>query len=131
MIRPAASPPPRIVPGEMKFAVAATRRATAAKGATAKAAPGTGIKAARIAAFVDLAGIEFGALVLVAQNVIGAGDFLETLLGLGVARMGVRMVFLGQVAEGLLDFGFAGALGHAQDLIGIAHSNSNRTSCPI
>ena len=54
----------------------------------------------------DGAGIELGALVLVAQDVIGGGNFLELLLRAGIAGMLVGMMLLGQVAEGLLDVGF-------------------------
>ncbi len=90
----------------------------------------TWIEAARIAVGIDVAGVEFGALVLVAEHVIGGGNFLEALLGLGVARMGVGMMLLGEVAEGLFDFGFAGGLGHAQDFIGIVHTGLSGRNSP-
>ena len=38
------------------------------------------------------------------------------------------MMLLGEAAERLLDFRFAGGLGHAQDLIGIAHVFSGSDS---
>ena len=107
-------------------AAAAERIAAAKRIAAPLLAIGARIKAARIAIGVNLAGIEFGALVLVAQHVIGRGQFLETLLGFLVAGMGVGMVLLGQAAEGLFDLGLRGALGHAQSLVGIAHSVSCR-----
>ena len=110
----------------MKFTFAA--RATAGRAAEAERigakAAGAWIEAARIAVGVDLAGIEFGALVLVAQNVIGGGDFLEPLLGRFIAGMGVGMVLFGKVAERLLDLRLAGGLGNSQDLVRIAHDVS-------
>src|SRR6185437_12180248 len=116
-----------LAPAEMKFTVATAARAAAERIAakTALLRIGTRIEAARVALGVDFAGVEFGALVLVADHVIGRGDFLEALLGFFIAGMGVGMVLLGERAEGLLDFGFAGGLGDAKCFIRIVHSNSN------
>ncbi len=113
----------------MKIAI--SLRGAAAKRIAAEPALlaiGARIEAARIAGSVNLAGVEFGALDLVAHHVIGGGQFLETLLGLLVAGMGVGMMFLGQGAEGLFDFGLGGGLGHAQCLVGIVHSVSGPVS---
>ena len=110
-----------VVPAEMEFAVGIfLARAAKAEGIAAKAARAW-IEAAGIAAGVDLAGIEFGALVLVADNVIGGRRFPGSASSRLIAGMGVGMMLLGQAAERLLDFGLAGGLGHAQDLIRIAH----------
>src|SRR6185436_17270334 len=109
----------RIVEAEMKFprarsftgsAAAETAKARTKWIALAKAALAR-IEAARIAVGADRARVELGALFLVAQNVIGAGNFLETLLCRRVARMLVGMMFLGQRPERFLDVGLARRLG--------------------
>jgi hypothetical protein len=61
-----------------------------------------------IAVLVDLAAIILGALGLVGEDVVGAGDGGETFRGLGVALVLVGMQLLGELAIGLLDLGFAG-----------------------
>ena len=58
-----------------------------------------------------------GAPLLMAQDVVGGGDLLEALLGLGVTGVRVRVVFLGELPIGLLDLGRGGVLGHAEDLV--------------
>src|SRR6185369_2323295 len=69
---------------------------------------------------VDLARVELLLLGGVAQDVEGARDPLEALLGLLVVRIGVGMVGLGQLAECLADLVRARATGDAQLLIGVA-----------
>jgi len=115
-----------IIPAKMKFTFAArgaTGRAPEAKRIGAKPS-GAGIKAAWIAVGANLAGIEFGALVLVAQHIISGGNFLKPLLGGFIPRMGIGVVLLGQAAERLLDLRFTGGFGNTQDLIRIAHEFS-------
>ena len=96
--------PARIVPGELEFARAPR---AAAEGMTLLEAMRARIEAAWIARSIDLARVELGALVLVAQDVIGAGDFLKLLLRVGVARV------LEEVSGNL-----------AQDFVRISHSFS-------
>src|SRR5258706_5139888 len=81
------------------------------------------IKAPRIAIRTDGARIKLGPLLLVAQYVIGAGDFLKALLRRRVARMLVGMMFLGQRPERFFDVGLARRLGNAEDFIGIFHAS--------
>ena len=96
------------------------------KGKTAFKALGARIKALGVALVVDLAGIEFGALFLIAKDVIGAADFLKALFGALVTALGIGVVLLGQRTKRLLDLGFTGVLGNAKDVIGIAHRFSAR-----
>jgi len=84
--------------------------ARAATGATAErvtAAMRTRIEAARIAGFVDLAGVELRTLVLVTDNVVGAADLLELFLCGVITRVLVGMILFGERAEGLFDVGLA------------------------
>src|SRR5690606_562866 len=69
---------------------------------------------------INLAAIILGALLGVAQQVEGGRDALEALLRDLVARILVRVQFLGQLAERLLDLVRARASGNAQFLVGIA-----------
>ena len=86
----------------------------------------TRIEAARIAVGVDLAAVESGALLLIAEDVIGAADLLKLLLGSGIAALRVRMVLLGERTKRLLDLGFACLLAHAQNFVRITHDVSRR-----
>ena len=61
-----------------------------------------------------------GALLRVLQDLVGLVDLLEPLLGRLVARVAVRVVLHGELAEGPLELGFLGALGHAEDLVVVA-----------
>src|SRR5262249_12091980 len=80
------------------------------------------IEAARLAVLVDLAAVILRALFLVAQNLIGGVDLLEFLYRRGVALMRIGVMFFGELAEGLFDFGLARLSRYAKNLIGIAHS---------
>ena len=71
---------------------------------------------------VDLARIEASSPVLVLEEFVSAGNFLETGLGRLVVGMQVRMMFLGELLEGGLDFRIARRLLEAENLIGIFHS---------
>src|SRR6266567_2900160 len=82
------------------------------------------IEALRLSGRIDFSTVELGTLFLIAENFVGAADFLELLDGLGIVRMGVGMMFLGERAEGLLDFGLGGFLGDTQNLVWIAHRSS-------
>jgi hypothetical protein len=68
---------------------------------------------------VDLAAIEAGALFFVAEKIVRAGDLLETLLGLLVARIKVRVQLLRQRPIGFLDVALGSVLFYPQDFIGI------------
>src|SRR5207249_400903 len=57
------------------------------------------------------------AALLVGQDVVGLGDLLETVLGVGVALVGVRVVLAGQLAVGLLDVVLGGVLRDTEDLV--------------
>ena len=59
-------------------------------------------------------------LLRVLQNVIGFVDFLELVLGRLVARIGIGMKLLGELAVGGLEFLLVGALADAQNLVKIA-----------
>src|SRR6185295_1583595 len=81
--------------------------AEAARGAALLRAAGwtaAGIaRPARLAAFVDLAAIVFAALVGIAQEIVSGGRFLELRFDLLVARIEIRMQFLGELAVRALD----------------------------
>src|SRR5690606_5923191 len=78
---------------------------------------------ARLALGVDLAAVELGALVLVADDLIGGVDFGEAFLRLRISLVLVRMVLLGELAEGLLDLGRARIALHTQNLIRVSHDS--------
>ena len=78
---------------------------------------------AGLALGVDLAAVEFCALVLVAQNLVGGVDLGELRLRLLVAGVLVRMVLLGELSVGALDLRLAGGAADTQHVIGIAHSH--------
>src|SRR5207302_8539434 len=89
----------------------------AAKATRAKtSASGVGFGRGRI----DVVGIETElvvnlALLGIAKNVVGLGDFFEPLLRLFVTGIDVRMVLARQLAEGFADFLRRGVLLHAQN----------------
>src|SRR3546814_13188688 len=62
----------------------------------------------RIALLVDFAPVILGALVGVAQQIIGVRDLGKPRRGLGIILVPVRMEFLGQLAISFLDICFAG-----------------------
>jgi hypothetical protein len=70
---------------------------------------------------VDLAPIELGALLLVAQNFVGRIDLRKLGLRLRVAAMAVGMVLLGELAIGALDLSLARGAAESQNIIGVAH----------
>jgi hypothetical protein len=74
-----------------------------------------------VAVGVDLAAVETGALVLVAQQVIGLGDVGETLRRLRIVLVAIGVQFLGKLAVGGLDVLLARVAGNAQGGIGIGH----------
>src|SRR5690606_28313498 len=89
------------------------------------AAPPAGEAAKLLAAVrVDLAAIEFPALLLVPEDVERPGHPLETFLGFRIAGIAVRVQLLGQLAEGLADLVLAGVSGDAKFLVGIARHSS-------
>jgi len=65
------------------------------------------------------AGVVFRALLRIGQHRIGGSDFLEARLGFR-RLVAVRMVFQGEVAEGILDRLRIGVPRNAQDLIVVA-----------
>ena len=70
---------------------------------------------------VDLAPVEPGALLRVAQQVPGRGGLLEARLGPGVARIPVRVVVLDDAPIGPLQRLDVGVPGAAENRIGVAH----------
>ena len=76
---------------------------------------------ARLALGVDLAAVERLALVVVADDLVGAVELGELVGRLRVLLVGVRVQLLGELAIGLLDVFRARRLGHPQHLIGVAH----------
>ena len=81
---------------------------------------------AGIAVGIDFAAVELRTLFLVAQDVVGAADFLKLLLRGFVTTFGIRVVLLGECPERFFDFGLARGFRHAEYGIGIAHT----FSCP-
>ena len=79
------------------------------------------------AAGVDLAAVEAGALVLVRQDVVGAGNLLEARLGLLVAGIEIGVVALGELAIGAANVVFARILLDAQHFIGISRGHGECT----
>ena len=75
------------------------------------------LRPARIAFGVDFAGIVLPALFRVAQNVVGGGDFLETLRGGRIVGIDVGMVGFREFAECAADFILCGAARDAQDVV--------------
>src|SRR5690606_13762601 len=100
----------------------ALRAAEGGKGVAMSAALEAG--EARLAGGVDLAAVELAALFLVADDLIGLVDLGEEVLGLGIVRILVRVVFLRELAERGLDVLVGRVLRNAQDVIGIAHRRS-------
>ena len=80
----------------------------------ARAGPGPGALERGVAEAV-----EGSALVRIDQDVISLRKFLEVFLGLGVARIAVRVVLHGELAVGAFEFLHAGAAGNFEDLVRI------------
>src|SRR5690606_5539855 len=59
-------------------------------------------------------------LLRIAQGFVGFVDFLELLLRLHIARVAVRMIFHGELAESALQFFFIGVSRHAERLVKIS-----------
>jgi hypothetical protein len=76
---------------------------------------------ARLAVGTDLAAVVSGALLLVADNLISLIRGREMVLGLRIVRILVRMILLGQLPVGRLDFLGRGVFCNAQHLIRVAH----------
>ena len=85
------------------------------------AAPGTRcpppLGPARITFGIYLAGIVLPALLRVAQNVVGRGDFLETLRGGRIVGIDVGVVGFREFAKCAADFILCGAARDAQDVV--------------
>src|SRR5262249_34390109 len=60
------------------------------------------------------------ALVAVLEDVIGLVDFLETVLTVLVARIAVRMVLHGELAERCLELDLSGGAAHAENFVVVA-----------
>jgi hypothetical protein len=100
--------------------VEALRAGSSAARAVAAAEPRPE-RARRVALGVNLAAVETGALVLVAQQVIGLGDVGETLRRLRIVLVAIGVQFLGKLAVGGLDVLLTRIAGNAQGGIGIGH----------
>ena len=70
---------------------------------------------------VDLAGVKALALLRIAQQIVGAGDFLELLFRRLVTGVEIRMQLLRKRAIGLLDVGGRSRWGNAENLVRISH----------
>ena len=77
---------------------------------------------ALLAGSIDLAAVEGAAVLLVADDLIGLVQRGKTVLRLGIVRILVRMMLLGELAVRRLDVLGRGALRHAQHVIGILHA---------
>ena len=78
------------------------------------------MRRARLALRVDLAAVEGAALFLVPDNLVGRSNLGETLLRSRLLAL-IGMVFLGELAEGGLDFGRARRFRHSKNVIWITH----------
>ena len=76
---------------------------------------------------VDLAPVEAGALVRVAQQVPCGGGFLETRLGLRIARIAVRVVLLDDAPVGPLQRPGVSVARATESRIGVAHQAAGWT----
>ena len=76
---------------------------------------------ARLALRVDLAAVERLALVVVADDLVGAVELGELGRRLRVLLVGIRVQLLRKLAISLLDVFLARAFRHPQHLIGVAH----------
>ena len=61
-----------------------------------------------------------GALVAVLEHVIRLVDFLEAVLAVLVARIAIRVMLHGKLAERCLEFNLSAGAGYAQDLVVVA-----------
>lgn len=61
---------------------------------------------------IDLAAVEAGAFLGIAENVVGRADVLEPFFGFLVTGIQIGMMLLGELAIGLLDFFLRGVLAH-------------------
>src|SRR5690606_14102120 len=84
----------------------------------------------RLAVGADFPSIELGALLLVADDLVGGVDLGETVLRLRIGLVRVGMQLLGELAEGRLDFGLARLPLDAMDFVGIAHDSNTIRSAP-
>ena len=97
----------------------------AASGASPTGAKTLELRRARLAFRVNLAAVEFPALLFVAEDLVSSAHLGEALLRLGFRTL-VRMIFLGQLAKSRLYFRGAGRFRHAEHLVGIAHIEPSR-----
>ena len=67
-----------------------------------------------------------GAFVAVLEHVIGLVDFLETVLAIFIARIAIRVMLHGELAECCLEFDLGAATGYPKDFVVVAlgHSGS-------
>src|SRR5690606_23604246 len=117
--------PPRAAAEELgenvhRVAIKGEAAAVAAARAAAAALPCALERGARRAVGADLAPVEPGALVGIAQNRIGRRDFLETLRRLRVIRVPVGVQVFCQFAIGFLDLGIAAAARHPKHAVRIS-----------
>ena len=73
---------------------------------------------------VDLAAVVGRALLFVAENLVGRIQFRELLGGFGFLAL-IRMIFLRELAESLLDLGFGGGPRNAERLVIILEFNAH------
>ena len=67
-------------------------------------------------------------LLRVAEDLVGRVRLRELVLRLGVVRVAVRVIGLGELAERLLDLRFARGAGHAENVVGVAHCGIHEPS---
>src|SRR5207237_3117673 len=115
-------------PGEALEAAAAAEVVPA----RARVAAAESFKAleARLALGVDLAAVERLALVLVADDLVGAVQLGELVRRLRILLVGVRVQLLGELALGLLDVARARRPPHAQHLIRLAPPHCSELQSP-
>ena len=129
-----------------RAAAGAPARAGTARGATAAAAEqvgedvleatevargepaGRAARAATAAHPEHAAAVELLALLGVADDVVGRLDLLEALLGLGVARVVVRVVLADELAVRLLDLLLGRLLVDPEDLVGVGRRHAATTT---
>ena len=79
---------------------------------------------------VDLAGVVAPPLLRIGQEIVGAGDLLELVLGLLVAGIEIGVQFLGQLPVRLADLVGGSGLGDAKGFIRVVHARDPSRARP-
>ena len=63
------------------------------------------------------------AIVVIAQHLIGLGDFLEFMLGLGITRIAIRVILHRQLAIGFFEIFGVTVFRHAEKLVVVSFAH--------